>query len=351
MAEEKVSPTEKETKQAQWEALATQIGDKHDADVLLFSGEIAADSADELIVLAKRPARRKNVILLLTTRGGSPDAAFRMARCLQTHYTKLTLHIHGMCKSAGTLLAVGVDEIVLSDFGEFGPLDIQLGKKDELFESTSGLDITQALTSLNLRTFRYFTDALMGIRRGTKGQISTKLAAEIASKLAVGVYSHIYNQIDPVQLGSVERAMRIVAEYGRLLSKNRQNLQKDAIEKLATGYPSHGFVIDLEEAKTLFKLVRQPTDDEEQLGACISFITRDETDDSYVHILNEQQPTKPLAGPHQEDDHEPIPPAGPGTEGERAERGANHRASHSTPLPANPGTISTPTVRRQGSPA
>jgi hypothetical protein len=119
------------------------------------------------------------------------------------------------------LVAVGVDEIVLSDFGEFGPLDVQIGKKDELFDSTSGLDLTQGMLSLNLRAYEYFRDALVGIRQGTRGQVSTKLAAEIATNLAVGVYGRIYEQIDPVQLGSIERAMKIAVKYGEKLKRSK----------------------------------------------------------------------------------------------------------------------------------
>ncbi|MEX2178960.1 MAG: hypothetical protein WD801_09640 [Gemmatimonadaceae bacterium] len=99
-----------------------------------------------------------------------------------------------------------------------------------------------------------------------------------------GTYGHVYGQIDPLQLGAIERAMRIAVSYGEKLA--RKNLVKDAIERLVTGYPSHEFVIDLAEAKTLFQQVREPTDTEEQLGECMSFVTRDETDDSYVELLN-----------------------------------------------------------------
>ena len=94
----------------------------------------------------------------------------------------------------------------------------------------------------------------------------------------------MYAQIDPVQLGAVERALLIAVEYGNRLA--RPNVLKGAVERLATGYPSHGFVIDLLEAKTLFKDVRPPTDTEEQLGQCIEHVTRDETDDSWVMLLN-----------------------------------------------------------------
>ena len=102
-----------------------------------------------------------------------------------------------MCKSAGTLVAVGADEIILSDLGELGPLDVQLGKKDELFEVTSGLNITQALDTLNIRTIAFFRDSLIDMRRGSKEQISTKMASQIATELATGTYGKMFEQIEP----------------------------------------------------------------------------------------------------------------------------------------------------------
>jgi hypothetical protein len=281
---------DEETLEQKWMRLAVTIGEHYNADVIIYSGEVEDATADNLIRITKKKNRRKNVLLLLTTRGGSPDAAFRMARCLQSYYEKFIIYIYGMCKSAGTLIAVGADEIILSDFGEFGPLDVQLGKKDELFENISGLNITQALNSLNTRTLDFFRNTLIDLRQGSKGQISTKLAAEIASNLAIGAYEKIYSQVDPGQLGSMERAINIAIDYGKRLKSS--NVKTDTIDRLVSSYPSHSFVIDIKEAKTLFKEVRKPDEVEEELGECISFVTRDQTDKPFVQKLNDPQEAK-----------------------------------------------------------
>ncbi len=278
------APNENELSEHQWVQLAAHVGAEYQADVIVFHGAIGHGGADNLIRIAKRPNRRKNVLLLLTTRGGSADAAFRMARCLQTHYGKLILSIHDACRSAGTLVAIGADEIVLSDFGQFGPLGMLLDSSDTMLESTSGFDVAQALISLNEHTYLYYEKALARIRRESRGLIPTRLAAQMASRLALGVYSNIYQQVDPGQLGHIERAMQVAREYGERLK--RHNLREGAMQRLAAGYPSQSFVIDLKEAKTLFHHVRGPSSIEEELGECISVVTRDATDDSYVELLN-----------------------------------------------------------------
>lgn len=269
--------------------LANEISVDNDADLIVFSGTIDSDSSDKLIRIVKENKEKDNVILVLTTRGGSPDAAYRIARCLQKYYNKLVLYVYGRCKSAGTLVCLAADELILSDYGEIGPLDIQLDKKDELFENTSGLNITQALSSLNERTLYFFRDVLINLRSGSKSQISTKLASQIATNISIGVYAKIYEQIDPSQLGSIERAISIAHDYGERLKS--ENVKEDTLTKLVTKYSSHSFVIDNKEAEDLFNTVRRPTEKEEQFGECIYFLVRDETKTSFIYKfdLNEDK--------------------------------------------------------------
>lgn len=310
-----------------WKRLALEVGERYQADVILYSGEIEDSIADQAIQIAKDPKRRSNAFLMLATRGGSPDAAFRMARVLQRHYAKFTIYIYGICKSAGTLVAVGAHEIILSDFGEFGPLDIQLGKRDELFETVSGLNITQALNSLNARSLEVFRATLIDFKGGGRGQISTKLAAEIASNFATGLYDKIYAQIDPAQLGAVERSINIASDYGKRLSAKSKNAKRDTIDRLVSGYPSHSFVIDLDEARDLFNNVRHPDRVEEELAECISWVTRDAAKDAFVQKLNlvvESQDG-------QADGNAAVDQSGGG---EKQGGGANHKAPNPAPADA-----------------
>ena len=276
--------TSVEPLQDKWTRLANLVSEKYNADVILYSGDIEDGVADQLIDLAKFPGRKENIFFMLTTRGGSPDAAYRMTRCLKRQYKKIILYIYGICKSAGTLVAVGAHEIILSDFGEFGPLDIQLGKRDELFETVSGLNIIRALTSLDTRAQDVFRNILVDLKSGSRGQLSTKLAAEIASHLAVGLYEKIYEQIDPTQLGSIERSINIASDYGMRLKTD--NVKPETVDKLVSGYSSHNFVIELEEAKTLFNTVRLPDNNEEELARCISWLTREPAEKAFVHKMN-----------------------------------------------------------------
>jgi hypothetical protein len=253
---------------------------EYEADVLLFSDEISNETADELIaVLSSIREPKPNIALILTTPGGVPDAAFRIARFLQRNYKKFILLVFGFCKSAGTLIALGADEIVMSDYGELGPLDVQVSVTDDLVSRSSGLDIEQALNVISIRTFDAFGQYFNQLIQGSQGVISTRTAADIASSMAVNLLTPIAAQIDPLRLGEMNRVLRIAQEYGERLSarldtKNVEPKRHLAITQLTSGYPDHGFVIDREEASTWLENVRDCSEIDAQLATHLFGATR-----------------------------------------------------------------------------
>ncbi|MBE9216404.1 SppA protein [Plectonema cf. radiosum LEGE 06105] len=246
------------------------ISEELDADAFLYSAEITDINADTLINEIKETSpKRDNIVLILTTYGGDPDAAFRIARYIKRKYQKFTLFVFGSCKSAGTLLALGADEIVMSDFGELGPLDVQVTKDDD-FRSESVLDIQQALSVIGSQAFEMFESYLLKLISGTQALITTRTAADIASSMAVNLLSPISSQIDPLRLGEMNRLMNIALAYGQRLKPE----SIEVIKNLIYNYPSHSFVIDYEEAKKLFDDVREPMDLEYELEEMILPLVR-----------------------------------------------------------------------------
>jgi Serine dehydrogenase proteinase len=234
------------------------LAKRENADLFLYNGPIQSQRVDRLRhLVCQRAQKRDNVILFLTTYGGDPDSAFRLAACLRRNYKKFAVYVFGFCKSAGTLAALGADRVVIGNFGELGPLDVQLTKPDELIPTSSGLDIFQAMGVLTNSAFEAFERYMINIVATSDGHISAKTAAEIARELAVGLFAPMTGQIEPERLGEVQRAINIANVYGERLNHGRTNLKKGALERLVQGYPTHGFVIDIDEAKSLFNDVRE----------------------------------------------------------------------------------------------
>jgi len=264
------------------------IGDLYadfNADYYLFNATISDDTADKFISLIRENQKREaECVIILTTYGGDPDAGYRIMRALRRYYKRITLFVFGRCKSTGTLMALAADEIVMSDFSEFGPLDIQLTKDDEL-ANTSGLNIVQSLSSLSDQMFSTFEQNFLALKRKSRNTITTRTAAEICSKLSVGLFSPISGQIDPHKFGETQRAINIAEKYGKRLLRTPQLY--DTLLKLILDYPSHGFVIDFDEAKKLFGNVRWVNDKEYVLEQVLFDYVRNEIGEDIIDFLNQ----------------------------------------------------------------
>lgn len=245
---------------------ANAVAESLKADVIHYNGTIDRHQDRFLIEQCIHRRRRDNVLLMLVTDGGEADVAFRMARCLQVKYSKFYLYVSGYCKSAGTLVAAGAHELIISDHGELGPLDVQMYKKDELWEMQSGLTIRDTLTSLHAKAFDAFEEFFMNLKMGGGSQITLKMATEIATQLTTGLFSPLYGNVDPLHIGESGRAMSIASHYGTRLLEQGQNIEPAELEKITSDYPSHGFVIDREEAAELFVRVRGPEKNEIHLA-------------------------------------------------------------------------------------
>lgn len=230
-------------------------------DIAIYSGGMDGKSTENFLEwCCQEKKEATNLLLFLSTTGGQASVAYRLSRALQKKYENVYIVIPWICKSAGTLLCIGANALIFGDHGELGPLDVQIPQKDELIGYSSGLTPLHALSILREESFACFEKTFISIIEKSSGQISTNRAAKIAIDLTVGLFSEIYAQIDPMQLGQTTRDMAIAKVYGERLNAVSQNLHRGALNRLLNGYPEHGFVIDSREAEGLFVRVF-PMDD------------------------------------------------------------------------------------------
>lgn len=267
--------------------LVENISQESDCDIFICNSKMGRGLDDLFIEMLSEQALRKNALLILVTEGGDPDAAYRIARAFQQKYEKFSVCVAGYCKSAGTLLTLGADELIMTDLAELGPLDIQLAKEDAIGENLSVLAIPHALKTLQGHAFSCFEESLLEIIRRSRGRISTKTASKIATELSIGLFSPVFQQLDPLNIGEMTRANSIALSYGLRLLEKYQNASVEKLGYLITNYPSHGFVIDREEASQLFERVRVPTEQESMLlGMLGDVATRPQPDGATARMLN-----------------------------------------------------------------
>lgn len=197
--------------------------------------------------------------IFLTTYGGSGDVAYKVGRLLQRHYKKVRFLINSECKSAGTILCLAGHELFMSETGELGPLDVQIidGIKSS---RNSGLDFNSSLSIARREVIKSFLESFKEMSRL---KVSRSHAIKSAGKIAQSIASSLYAQIDPIQIAATQRSIAIALDYGVRLATSSQSITPENLKKLITGYSSHGFCIDREEATGLFKIVHKLEDDKE----------------------------------------------------------------------------------------
>lgn len=239
--------------------LADLAADQEDADILLINSPIAPGLEGAIREnIASRLLKRDRVVVILVSAGGIADDAYRAAVALRSAYDQVTVCVAGWCKSAGTLMAIGADDLIFGCNGEMGPLDVQIAVKDELVENRdSGLILDAAIQGLTDNAFRVFEKFMTSLIEHSQGAITFRTAADLAANVAVGLMAPIYEKIDPLRMGADQRAQKIGRDYAIRLNLKADNLRgSEALNMLLNGYPSHGFVIDLDEAERLFNNVK-----------------------------------------------------------------------------------------------
>lgn len=255
------------------EKLGSKYADEFNTDLAIYCGAMARPHDDYVIETCRDRQRRKSLVVMLATLGGDASAAYRVGRAFQEFYkseddsgtgdrSNFNVFIPTLCKSAGTILAIAAGKVIMSELAELGPIDVQLRDPIEVGERTSSLTPVQAMESLSRHSETLFQQHFRQLRFNPSMTFSTKMAAEIATGLTVGLLKPMYEQVDPIKLADVERSLKISSDYAERLSRTLEgsNLQEDAIGRLVGGYPSHGFVIDRKEAGELFKFVEHPDD-------------------------------------------------------------------------------------------
>ena len=250
---------------------ARTVANKRNSDVFLINSPISEYTYELIRLHLLKGTKRPNAFVILVTNGGDPHAAYLIAKGFQRSYRRVTVCITGDCYSAGTIVVLGANELVMSEWGRLGPLDVQILKKDELGERFSGLTVDIALSELRRLSFGTFTDFALRLKRQYKSWVTFKTTIDLASRMTTALYSEIYRQIDPLKIGEDARAMQIAAHYGKLLetrpsnAKEGSNIKDGTVKRLLEGYPAHDCVIDIDEARELFNRVTEPNEEERRL--------------------------------------------------------------------------------------
>lgn len=234
-------------------AVARRIGERRGRPLLIMAPKkierlMPLDLAD---CLAGRQFDELDVMLM--TGGGDIDAAFVIVKMLRRQSRRVNILLPFYAKSAGTLVCLAADELVVSSVAEVGPLDAQVFERQrgsKLRKKTSALNGYQALDRVHARVSQHFDAAL---KRLAQEKISSSEMLSHAVEYAAHIATDLYASVDPRSVSEYERVLQIGVRYAvKTLVECKgwdEAAARRVAEMLVYGYPSHEFVIDADELK------------------------------------------------------------------------------------------------------
>lgn len=193
--------------------------------------------------------------VVLQTPGGNIDAAFLIAKILREKTINLNIIVPLYAKSAGTLICLIADQILLSELSELGPLDTQIFEQQDGGQGgyTSALNGFKAMEQVQAHAVETL-DVVIKLLLSRSPMKLTE-AVHLATEFSGQTSGTLYSKLNPYKIGEYARALEVGEQYGILILTRycgwEQEEAKKIITTLVKQYPSHGFIIDLEELTNL----------------------------------------------------------------------------------------------------
>ncbi len=207
---------------------------------------IDLEDAQTIIAAIKETPPDRPIDLILHTPGGLVLAAMQIARAVEAHQGKVTVHVPVYAMSGGTLIALAADEIVMGEFSVLGPIDPQISglpaasivRARDAKPVANVFDLTLVLADISEK-------ALEQVKRGAieilTPRLDQKQAEALAEKLAGGHWTHDYALTAdeatalglPVTVGMPQDVLNLMKLYP-------QPVQRSGVEYLPVELPRGG---------------------------------------------------------------------------------------------------------------
>ena len=205
--------------------------------------------------------------VIIQTPGGDIDAAYKITKLLRNSSKIINMIVPLYAKSAGTLVCIAGDTIIMTTLAELGPLDTQIREEQEGDSPTyrSALNGFKALEQVQLHTLETLDITVKLILQRSGMKMSE--AVTLATKFAGSTSGTLYQQLDPKKIGECARVLEIGERYGIIILTKYLGWTEDkadeVIKTLVKSYPAHSFVIDSDELCSLGFPAKSASEEEE----------------------------------------------------------------------------------------
>jgi serine dehydrogenase proteinase len=204
-----------------------------------FAANMASDAQIWVRKLLREIGHVDALDLFLYTRGGATESVWPLVNMLRDHCDRLSVLVPFRAHSAGTMVCLGADEIIMSDGAELSPIDPATGNQFNPRDPNNPA-ATIGISVEDVQAYFEFADKVAGIR---------------AEQYLIDVLRQLTAHIHPLALGNVQRVYLLIGRLARelmALHRERDDLSFDRIVTgLTTGFYSHTHAISRREAQAL----------------------------------------------------------------------------------------------------
>ena len=214
--------------------------------------------------------RQQKIDLVLYTRGGDAEAPWRFVSLVREFCDQFTVLIPHRALSAGTLLAMGADEIVMTPLSVLGPIDPS--RTHPLLPRQEGAKEAEPISVQDMRHAMQFVREASG--HGTEMPYTPEAMAQI--------FTALFEKIHPLAIGAIEQTYALAKLIGTQCLSTHMDPAKEGpqiqaiVDRLCDEYKSHNYQIGRREARDIgLKAVDAPPDVEAVLVELYKFyVTR-----------------------------------------------------------------------------
>jgi hypothetical protein len=206
--------------------------------------------------------KSKKLDLLLITRGGHTLTPPRLMSLIREFAEEVSVLVPYMSHSAGTLIALGADEIVMGAMGELGPVDPSVSNQFNPVLSTEDIQGTAPKPRPRIPISVEDVISYVNFAKG-----HSKLdAAGMAT-----AFSALTNLVHPLALGNILRNHNLIRHLARRLLLMHMDEAEDKekldgiVRTLTEELYAHDNLITRDEAPKIGLNVVEPTDEVEQM--------------------------------------------------------------------------------------
>lgn len=204
--------------------------------LVFYSSTITSESVWMLYECLRKIGPTQQLDLVLSTPGGAVTVARRLALLLHEFTQHLNILVPYQARSAGTLLCLSANELILGPMAELGPIDAHLNPA-----SMPPPDAPSTISSEDIRSFRQMAEDWFGV---TREKDRLQVLALLAQRIFPATLSSFYRSDRLTRLAALE-----LLHYQ--LPEVEDDIRQRIVDQLVGGYHAHDHIITRAEAQAL----------------------------------------------------------------------------------------------------